>query len=100
VSADNWTQCPRCYVTNKAKADELDREASESYGKVSAEKFDELRSLAFSFRKDFTYNGDFTDTLREDYSTGIRKGEFHVSYGALCQTCGFKFEFKHEEKVQ
>lgn len=99
MSADNWTQCPRCLVTNKAKADELDKIASEAYGKVSAEKFDQLRQDAFSFRKAITLDGNFTETLREDYEIGIQNGEFSVGYYAECETCGFKFEFKHEEKV-
>jgi predicted Zn-ribbon and HTH transcriptional regulator len=100
MSADKWTQCPRCYVTNRSRANELDREASESYGNVSVEKFDELRRHAEYFRKSLTTDDNICFTLREDYEIGIRDGEFSVYYGASCQTCGFKFEFKHEEKVQ
>ena len=95
MSADNWTQCPRCYVTNRAKAEELERIASESYGKVSAEKFDQLRDDAKSFRKAISGDSNFTDTLREDYSIGIEDDEFSVGYSGYCQTCGFSFDYKH-----
>ena len=99
MSADNWTQCPRFYETNRKRANELDEIAAESYGKVSAEKFDELRNDAFSFRKSITSDGNFTESLREDYEVGIQNGEFSVGYSGRCDTCGFKFSFKHEEKV-
>jgi adenosine/AMP kinase len=100
MSADRWTQCPQCYVRNKAIAEELEKLASESYGNVSAENFDELREQAISFRKSIASDDSFCSSLREDYSVGIHNGEFSVGYYASCQTCGFKFEFKHEEKVK
>ena len=100
MSADSWTQCPRCYVTNREKAAELDKIAAESYGKVPAEKFDELRNDAFSFRKGITSDSNFTESLREDYEVGIQNGEFSVGYYGRCDTCGFEFSFKHEEKVK
>jgi hypothetical protein len=100
MSADNWTQCPRCYVTNQAKADEKDRIASESYGKVSPEQFDVLRDEAKVFRKEITLNDDFCSTLREDYDIGISEQEFSVSYSGRCDVCGFKFQFKHGEAVK
>ncbi len=100
MSADRWTQCPRCYVTNREHAAELDKIVAESYGKVPAEKFDELRNDAFSFRKGITSDDNFTSSLREDYEVGIQNGEFSVGYSGRCDTCGFKFTFKHEEKVK
>jgi hypothetical protein len=99
MSADNWTQCPRCLVTNKAKADELDKIASEAYGKVSAEKFDKLRDEAKAFRKALYSDDNFRSTLREDYEIGMYSGEFQVSYSCGCRTCGFSFSHSHEEKV-
>lgn len=100
MSANNWTQCPVCYEANKAKAEELDRIASEAYGKVSAEKFDELREQARSFRIAIVKDDNFVSSLREDWDLGILNGQFYVSYGASCNTCGFDFSFKHEEKVK
>jgi len=38
-------------------------------------------------------------TLREDYEIGIFQGEFSVEYCGQCSECGFKFEFKHSEKI-
>ena len=100
MSADNWTQCPRCYVTNREKLAVLEKTASESYGNAPAEQFDRLREDARSFCKAISSNGDFTETLREDYEIGIQEGEFYVSYGSFCQTCGFTFSYTHEEKVK
>ena len=100
MSADNWTQCPRCYEKNMKRANELDKIAAESYGKVSVDKFDELRNEAFSFRKAITSDENIAETLREDYSIGIQDGEFSVGYCGRCDTCGFKFEYKHKEEVQ
>ena len=99
MSADNWAQCPKCYVTNKAKADELDKIAAEAYGKVPPEKFDQLRQDAFSFRKAITSDDNFCSTLREDYEQGIHGNEYSVSYHAGCKTCGFKFKYEHKEAV-
>ncbi len=100
MSANNWGQCPRCYENNMAKAEELDRIASEAYGKVSAEKFDELREQARSFRTAIVKDDKFVSSLREDWDLGILKRDFFVYYGASCSTCGFEFTFKHEEKVK
>ncbi len=99
MSADNWTMCPRCYRTNKAKAEELDKLASDSYGKVSVDKFDELRRQAESFREGLAHSSDFRETLREDYEIGIYNGEFFATYSGECGTCGFSFKFKHNEEV-
>ena len=100
MSADRWTQCPQCYVRNRARAEELDKRASESYGNVSVEKFASLRDEAKQFRKAITTEEEFTETLREDYNVGIQNNDFSVGYSARCDVCGFKFDFKHEEKVK
>ena len=73
--------------------------ASEAYGKVSPEKFDELRDEARGFRRMIEEDEEFTSTLREDWDIGTTDGGFSVTYGALCTTCGFRFSFKHEEKL-
>lgn len=100
MSANNWTQCPRCYVTNLTKAKELDKAASEAYGKVPVEQFDELRDKARSFREAIVTDDKFSSSLREDWDLGIHKGKFYVSYGASCSTCGFEFRYKHEETMK
>lgn len=100
MSADNWSQCPRCYIANRAKAEELDKIAAESYGKVPAQRFDQLRNEAFSFRKSITSDSNFTSSLREDYELGILKGKFEIDYYASCAVCGFEFQYKHKEEVK
>jgi hypothetical protein len=100
MSANNWTQCPRCKVVNSAKADEKERIAKEAYGKVSPEHFDTLRDEAKAFRKAISTDDNLCSTLREDWDLGILEGEFYVYYGGSCKTCGFDFEFKHKEFVK
>jgi hypothetical protein len=94
MSADNWTTCPRCKA--KAEADDKGKidAAAKAYGKVSAEEYEKLVADA---RSPAQFD---TDTLREDYEIGVHNGEFSVSYGCSCNVCGFKFSFKHEEKVK
>jgi hypothetical protein len=99
MSADNWTQCPRCKEKNERLADEKEITARNSYGKVSAENFDELREQAKAFRKAITSDDAFCSSLREDYEIGIYSGKFEVSYSGQCQTCGFDFTYKYAEEV-
>lgn len=95
MSADNWTRCPQCDVNNKAKAEKMDETAAKAYGVVSAAAWDELRAEARAFRKSMENN----ESLREDYEIGIYKEKFSVGYSGHCATCGFDFQYKHEEKV-
>ena len=101
MSANNWTQCPRCFVKNRATAEEKEKLYIASYGKVSPEEFDRLRDDARSFRKTIAEDDLFCATLREDWDIGIYEdGTFAVVYSASCGTCGFKFEYTHEEKAK
>jgi hypothetical protein len=101
MSANNWAQCPRCYVANRAKAEEKEKLAFESYGKVPPDVFDRLRDEARNFRKDISEDDVFCATLREDWGLGFTEdSEFYVNYSAACTTCGFKFEYRHEEEVK
>jgi hypothetical protein len=99
MSANNWTQCPRCYAVNKEKAQEKDKLASEAYGKVSPEVFDELREEARAFRKRIAEDDNFCSTMREDWGIGIQDMEFSVAYSCSCKVCGFSFMYNHKEKV-
>jgi hypothetical protein len=98
MSADNWTQCPRCYITNHAKADEKDASVRGQYGKVSEDQFLRLRDEAISFRKAL-FDSQFCETLREDYEIGIQDGEFDIFYRGHCDTCGFNFSYKYNQKA-
>lgn len=36
------------------------------------------------------------DMMREDYEIGIRRGEFHVSFGAYCTCCKQQFIYEYK----
>ncbi|GAG05434.1 unnamed protein product, partial [marine sediment metagenome] len=67
--------------------------AAESYGKVSEIEY--IQNLEKA-HKDINLD----ETLREDYEFYMEDdGTFTANYGAHCDRCGFKHEFKHTEKV-
>jgi len=44
---------------------------------------------------------DTEDSLREDYEIGMdTDGIFYVRYTGACNSCDFKFSYKHDEKVK
>lgn len=93
MSADNWTECPKC----KEKALEHKRlaimDAEKQYGKVSSIRYLELIERANKI------NTDTDNSLREDYEIGICKDIFEINYRASC-SCGFSFEFKEEKLIK
>jgi hypothetical protein len=99
MSADNWTQCPKCFVSNREKADTAENLAALAYGRIPVEEYLKKRDETASFRKAISSDDEFTSTLREDYEIGIYSGSFHVNYRAGCSTCGFSFEYKREGKL-
>lgn len=100
MSADNWAQCPKCKMINESKAYELDAKVLEAYGKKDPMDFLKLRDEALTFRTRIKEDGNFTETLREDYSIGIQDGEFSVGYRAGCATCGFSFSYNYETPIE
>lgn len=95
MSADNWTQCPRCIETHNAELKRLSNEIDARYGKVSMEEFDEFRQEV----QEFVLRGvDYQ--FREDYETFLGEdGWVHISYRGFCRTCSLAFKFEHDEKV-
>lgn len=100
MSANNWTQCPRCAATEKAKAERLRAEADDQYGKVPAERWKQMdadaRKAQVLVESDPGPDGY---TLREDYELGIVNGEFYVRYQAGCSDCDFSYSFTIEEPL-
>jgi len=92
MSADNWAICPKCKKkVEQARADLLSRVETD-YGKIAA---DEYLALVERSKQPL----EIEHTLREDWETGIRQGEFRVFYGAHCETCGFSHEFEHRQPL-
>jgi hypothetical protein len=83
MSADNWTECPKCSVAPVSRKAQL----AEAYGKVTAEEYERLLAAPEVQEERVT--------LREDYYIGIRAGIFRVSYGASCGACGWRYTFEH-----
>jgi hypothetical protein len=98
MSANNWTQCPKCDIRLRAEADKKDQLVRDAYGKLPEDKFLRMRDEAHNFRKSLT-DDVFAATLREDYEIGIYSELFEISYSSRCTTCGFAHSFKHTEKL-
>ena len=111
MSADNWTNCPRC--TNRialARETKLN-EINALYGKIPADEFVRLLTEAEKMPAE---QGEEDATLREDYELFISKTDrlhsrkkekpvkliFYVSYSAYCTECEWSFKFKHEEEIK
>lgn len=93
MSADNWTTCPRCFRIALQERRDREKDADEAYGKVSPEKWLRLKEEAKT-------SIAITDNLREDWEIGVENnGVFKVVYECSCETCGFSFSYRHEEKV-
>lgn len=95
MSADNWAKCPKCKHSGERDAAKARTKADAAYGKVLAVEWQRLEEEARAAASSDSF------TLREDYELGTDEaGEFEVSYHAGCDRCGFKFSFKHKEKVK
>jgi len=94
MSADNWGICPKCRSEAIRKAEAADKATRAKYGKISAQLYeDSMAAVRLLMRK---AESDEPRTLREDYELGIdSEGAFEINYRASCQTCDFKFSFKH-----
>ena len=88
MSADNWTECPRC---SPPPPPSRKAQLAEAYGKVSIEEYERLK-VAPEVSEE-------RETLREDYHIGIHDRIFMVSYEASCTFCGWRHTFEHREDV-
>jgi hypothetical protein len=93
MSANNWTVCPKCISVGQAKQAESLKTSEAAYGKVTSTEWAALLKSAETPLV-------IEDSLREDYEIGIRGRKFYVNYSGSCQTCGFTFNYKHEESVK
>jgi len=90
MSADNWTNCPKCVRKAVNDFDKLEQKFSKAYGVVTEEEYGRLsEKVAAGVPR-------VEQTLREDYDVGIFEGVFRFTYCASCTKCGFKFKHKVE----
>ena len=94
MSADNWTQCPRCLKRRAMEVENKETEVGAAYGKVTVERFDQMRAELESLKTD-----EVDNTFREDWEIGVFNGEFFVQYKGACGTCNLRHEFKYEQDV-
>lgn len=99
MAADNWRACPGCAEKKRRGAKKAQEKARRSYGKVSAEKYEQLLEAAKK-QTDEVENLEFAEkahTFREDYEirTDI-DGTFTVDYTGSCTSCGYRVNYKHE----
>lgn len=52
MSANNWTQCPRCLKRRGVEAENKTTQVEAAYGNVPVEQFDRLRNELASLRSD------------------------------------------------
>jgi hypothetical protein len=94
MSADNWTHCPQCRADAMRAKRSLEAEAKATYGKKSPEEYESLRAAA-------SMTLHVEPEFREDYEIGVDSdGLFTVDYSGRCQSCGFRYAFKHSEKLK
>ena len=94
MSADNWTQCPRCVVRKKQRNAELTQKVKDAYGSMELEAWLSLRDAT-----ELEIAETVDNTFREDYEIGVFDGEFFVSYKGACGTCNLRHDFKYEQDV-
>ena len=97
MSASRWSVCPKCYIRRQEEKEILERELSDSYGKISVGEFNELQARREQALAELENS---SEDLREDYEFYMDKdGNFSADYHAKCDNCGFEFEFHHKEKI-
>jgi hypothetical protein len=94
VSADNWTQCPKCEAEARKRDVRRLAKIQAAYGKVTSEEF--VRAI-----NEFSPEaGSHDNNLREDYEQGMGKdGAYTVTYSCSCNTCAFSWKFSHTAQV-
>ncbi len=93
MSANNWTECPKCKRDKAANIKKLKSRHATEYGKIPLAEYQKIGEQI----TDLESESDGGETLREDYEIWINKdGVFTVDYGCSCDRCKFKFSFKHQ----
>ena len=94
MSADNWTECPRCLEKEETEKNALKLKAESEYGKMpKAEYLELLRKSEEPLSTE--------QTLREDYEFWTDPdGKFSANYNCHCKICGFEHTFKHEKQLK
>lgn len=97
MSADRWSQCPRCKAGRLAKAKAAQDKATAAYGKVPVEEFDRLRGEVVALFAVVEQDDMPSRTFREDWEL-TRPDEDGVSirYSGACEVCDLTLTFEHD----
>ncbi len=92
MSADNWTNCPRCLdAAEKAHAAEI-AAVMATYGTIPVEEFDAKRAALPTVTPAAS---EVYMTFREDYEIyDAETGEVRISYRGGCTKCSLACEIK------
>lgn len=89
MSADNWTDCPRCTAKASERIVDLARQLTEGYGVLPLDEFDALRD-------EVKRGPQLEETFRENYEFyGAPEGTIVADYSGWCVVCGLKADFKY-----
>ncbi len=94
MSANRWSDCPRCKT--KAEEDRANavKEAEAAYGKLPAKEY---TALAAKADKPLPFE---RDSLREDWEIRLTpEGKIKIDYYCSCEDCGLKFSLKREADI-
>ena len=93
MSADNWTQCPKCMEKDLERKKNAEKDRDEAYGKVDRIKFLELEKIANEPVKHQCCFGEWNEFhLDSDCKLFFR-------YYCECSNCGFKGKYENTVKL-
>jgi hypothetical protein len=96
MSADNWTDCPRCANKDQRRYDKELEALNDMYGKVPKEVFIKAQKAI----KPPKLPDERPYTFREDYEVyGAEEGTVNISYSGSCTECNLHLHFKHEHEI-
>jgi ribosomal protein S27AE len=86
MSADSWTDCPRCAVRLADRKREAREALEEAYGHVSRREWEALSIETAEIEGEVD-----GQTFREDYEFyGAETGKVTAVYHGECKTCGLE----------
>jgi hypothetical protein len=92
MSANNWTECPRCRARVRQEIADRKRRAAEAYGTIPADEWKALDDAARLIPQP-------TKTFREDWEIGVEGETLVVSYSGGCTECGLGVTFNHKQPI-
>jgi hypothetical protein len=90
MSADRWSNCPRCLKRREDQTKRAVAILNEAYGKVSASEWLELK-------KELEITEPLEPSLREDWEITLTGDKLEIDYLCHCKVCGMSDRFTHEE---